>query len=103
MNGASDSDKATTVINCLDLVCIELVMPHLSSERWSYFEAHAVIIAEFGSKAYIATKKDAFMKIKIKEDETIEEFDNCFYYDAQMLMKCSALLTYNAKTALNML
>ena len=45
-------------------------------------------------------KKDAFMRIKIKDNETIEEFADWFYYDAQILMGCSALLTYNNKIAL---
>ena len=40
------------------------------------------------------------MRIKIKDDETIEEFADWFYYDAQILMGCSALLTYDAKTVL---
>ena len=80
MFGATDREKATTVINCLDTVCVELVMPHLPAKRWSYYEACAAIIAKFGSKAYVATKKDAFMRIKIKDNETIEEFADWFYY-----------------------
>ena len=89
MFGATNREKATTVINCLDTVCVELVMLHLPAKRWSYYEACAAIIAEFGSKAYVATKKDAFMRIKIKDDETIEEFADRFYYDAQILMGCA--------------
>ena len=54
---AIDREKATTVINCLDTVCVELVMPHLPAKQWSYYEARAAIIAEFGSKAYVATKR----------------------------------------------
>ena len=40
------------------------------------------------------------MIIKIKVNKTIEEFADWFYYDAQILMGCGALLTYDAKTAL---
>ena len=40
------------------------------------------------------------MKIKIKGNKTIKEFADWFYYDAQILMGCGALLTYNAKAAL---
>ena len=49
-------------------------MPHLPDKQWFYYEACAAIIAEFGSKAYVATKKDAFMRIKIKDIEIIKEF-----------------------------
>ena len=66
MFGATDREKATIVINFLDTVCVELVMPHLPAKRWSYYEACAAIIAKFGSKAYVATKKDAFMRNQIK-------------------------------------
>ena len=85
MFGATDREKATTVINCLDTVCVELVMPHLPAKRWSYYEAQAAIIAKFGSKAYVATKKYAFMRIKINYNEKIEEFADWFYYNAQIL------------------
>ena len=40
------------------------------------------------------------MRIKIKDNETIKEFSDWFYYDAQILMGCSPLLTYDAKIAL---
>ena len=64
MFGATDREKATTVINCLDTVCVELVMPHLPAKRWSYYEACATIIAKFGSEANVATKKDTFIRVK---------------------------------------
>ena len=35
MFGATEREKATTVINCLDTVCVELVMPHLPAKQWS--------------------------------------------------------------------
>ena len=90
------------VINYLDLFWVELIILNLPSEHQSNFEAHAAIIAEFGSKVYIATKKNAFIRILIKKDENIEELANYIYYDAQILMGYGALLTYNAKTTLNM-
>ena len=78
MNGASDAEKATTVINCLDATCVELVMPHLSSDCWSYLEAREAIIADFRSKAFIASKKDTFMRIEFKDNETINRIDKSF-------------------------
>ena len=74
MEGATKRQKATTVINCLDSSLVELVMPHFGNNCWTYLDAREAIIAKFGSEAYIASKKDAFMRIKFKDNETIEEF-----------------------------
>ena len=42
----------------------------------------------------------AFLRIKIKDNETIEDLLIGFFYDAQILMKCGSHFTYIAKTAL---
>ena len=100
INGASDAKKETIAINFLDTTFIALVMPHLSSDCWSYFEACEAIIAEFGSEAFIASKKDTFMHIEFKDNKNIEEFADRFYLEAQILMVCGALTTFDAKIAL---
>ena len=40
------------------------------------------------------------MRIKFKENESIDEFANQFYYDAQILKGCGALTTFDAKLVL---
>ena len=72
MEGATKRQKATTVINCLDSSLEELVMPHFGNNCWTYLDAREAIIAKFGSEAFIASKKDAFMCIKFKDNETIK-------------------------------
>ena len=100
MHSATDKDKAIIVINCLDSNGIELVMPWLPANDWTYFKARAAIIAEFSSEVYIASKKDVFMHIEVQEDETIEAFADQFYLESQILIGCSALITFVAKIAL---
>ena len=36
MEGASDYEKASTVMYCLDTARIDLVMPHLPSVKWKH-------------------------------------------------------------------
>ena len=40
------------------------------------------------------------MRIKIKENESIDDFANQFYYDTQILKGCGVLTTFGAKIAL---
>ena len=100
MEGATKRQNATTVIDCLDSSLVELVMPHFGNNCWTYLDAREAIIAKFGSEAFIASKKDAFMRIKFKDNVTIEEFANQFYYEAQILRGCGALTTFDAKIAM---
>ena len=69
MEGATKRQKATTVINCLDSPLVIFVIPHFGNSCWTYLDAREAIIAEFGNKAFIASKKDAFMRIKFKDND----------------------------------
>ena len=44
MEGASDYEKASNVINCLDTASIDLVMPHLLSIKWTYLQAKTALL-----------------------------------------------------------
>ena len=63
MDGATERQKATTVTNCFEALCVKLVMPHFGSKHWTYLDAREAIIAKFGNEAFVASKKDVFMRI----------------------------------------
>ena len=65
MEGASDYEKASSVINCLDTASIDLVMQHLTSVKWTYLQAKTAIIEESGNSESIATCEIQFLKFSI--------------------------------------
>ena len=67
MEGASDYEKASTVINCLDTASIDFFMPHLPSVKWTYLQAKTAITKEFGNSKSIATCKMEFLNIQFKK------------------------------------
>ena len=100
MEGASDYEKASTVINCLDTASIDLVMPHLPSVKWTYLQAKTAITKEFGNSESIATRKMEFLNIQFQEDETLANFSERFYSSAQFLNGVNALSDFDAKIAM---
>lgn len=57
-------------------------------------------LKKFDSVFFVASRKDSFICIKFKENESINEFANQFYYATQILKGCGALTTFDAKLAL---
>ena len=100
MEKASDYEKASTVINCLDTASIDLVMPHLPSFKWTYLQAKTAITKEFGNSKGIATHKMEFLNIQFQEDETLADFSERFYSSAQFLNGVNALSDFDAKIAM---
>ena len=64
MEGASDHEKASTVLNCLDTVSKDLVMPHLPNVKWTYLQEKTAITKKFGNIESIATCKIKFLNIQ---------------------------------------
>ena len=97
MEGASDYEKASTVINCLDTASLDLVMPHLPRVKWTYLQAKTAITKEFGNLKSIATCKMEFLNIQFQEDDTLANFSERFYSIAQFLNGVNALSDFDAK------
>ena len=74
MSKASNADKATTVVNCLYTASIELVMPHFTTNHWTFNEAKDAIITEFGNAEQVATKKMEFLGIEFNRGESLADF-----------------------------
>ena len=100
MDGATEWQKATMVVKFLKALCMELVMPQFGSKCRTYLDAREAAITCFGGEAFLASRKDAFMRIKFKENESIDEFADQFNYDAQILKGCGMLNTFDTKLAL---
>lgn len=100
MYGATDIEKASTIINCLDPASIDLVMPHLPQRQWTYQEVRDAIIIEFNNPEAINTRKMEFSKLMIQEDETLDKFADRYYAECQYLTGVGALSTFDAKIAL---
>ena len=60
MRGASNNQKATTLITTLDAISVNLVMPRLPNLDWSYSEAKNAVLEEFGGKDILFSKKSEF-------------------------------------------
>ena len=60
-------------------------MPNLPPSPWSYTVIKVAIIGEFYNEEILAIKKTEFMNYRFKLNETISEFCNRFYLDAQSL------------------
>ena len=100
MSKASNADKATTVVNCLDTASIELVMPHFTTNHWTFKEAKDAIITEFGNAEQIATKKMEFLGIEFTEGESLADFADQFYASCQYLSGVGSLSEYDSKIAM---
>lgn len=60
MCGADDHTKATKLIDALDLVFIDVIMPQLPECGWIYEISRLVVIQEFGSEKILQARKQDF-------------------------------------------
>ncbi|KAJ9080549.1 hypothetical protein DSO57_1023690 [Entomophthora muscae] len=100
MYGANDQDKATTLLNQLDTASTDLIIPHIPKHNWSYAAAKSALLYEFGSIAWVTKRKNEFLMISFKKDETIADFADRFYLKAQILTSSGSLTVHNAHIAL---
>lgn len=100
MHGATDQDKATTLLNQLDAASTDLIVPHMPVNDWSYAAAKDALLHEFGSVARTTERKNEFLMINFKKDETIQEFADRFYLEAQILTGSGSLTVHDAHIAL---
>ncbi|KAJ9053066.1 hypothetical protein DSO57_1027842 [Entomophthora muscae] len=100
MYGAKNQDKATTLLNQLDAASTDLIIPHMPKHNLSYTAAKSVLLYEFGSIAWVTKRKNEFLMISFKKEETIADFADCFYLEAQILTGSGSLTVHNAHIAL---
>ncbi|KAJ9053803.1 hypothetical protein DSO57_1020644 [Entomophthora muscae] len=101
MYGANNQDKATTLLNQLDTASTDLIIPHMPKHNWLYAAAKSTLLYEFGSIAWVTERKNEFLMISFKKDETIADFADCFYLEAQILTGSGSLTMHNAHIALH--
>ncbi|KAJ9079955.1 hypothetical protein DSO57_1030237 [Entomophthora muscae] len=70
MRGASNHQKATTLIITLDAISVNLVMPRLPATNWTYQEARQAVLEEFGREDILFTRKSKFGAIKFAPGKT---------------------------------
>ena len=100
MLGATDADKSSTIINCLDAASVELVIHYLPACHWTIKKVKDAIVKEFGHPKTIATKKMEFLSTSINTNNSFDEFADRFYACAQFLTGVGALSSYNTKIAM---
>ncbi|KAJ9079506.1 hypothetical protein DSO57_1034738 [Entomophthora muscae] len=98
--GANNQDKATTLLNQLDTASTDLIIPHMPKHNWLYAAAKSVLLYKFGSIAWVTKRKNEFLIISFKKDETITDFADRFYLEAQILTGSGSLTVHNAHIAL---
>ncbi|KAJ9089147.1 hypothetical protein DSO57_1015862 [Entomophthora muscae] len=75
-------------------------MPSLPISDITYQDAKMAILREFGSTVCMIKHKNLFSDIEFKTNETLSEFANQFYHEAQVLMGAGAMMEHNAKLAM---
>ncbi|KAJ9065608.1 hypothetical protein DSO57_1017717 [Entomophthora muscae] len=100
MYGANNQDKATTLLNQLDAASTNLIILHIPKHNWLYAAAKNVLLYKFGSIAWVTERKNEFLMISFRKDNTISEFANCFYIEAQILTGSGLLTVHDAHIAL---
>ncbi|KAJ9069535.1 hypothetical protein DSO57_1017694 [Entomophthora muscae] len=100
MYGANNQDKATILLNHLDTASINLIIPHMPEHDWLCAAAKNVLLYKFGSIAQVTERKNEFLMISFRKDETIADFSNCFYLEAQILTVSGSRRVHNTHLAL---
>ncbi|KAJ9086382.1 hypothetical protein DSO57_1004444 [Entomophthora muscae] len=98
--GAPDTKRAYLIINLLDPMSRDIIMPSLPAGNITYQDSRSAIIREFGSTVCMIEHKDLFSNIEFKTNETLSEFANQFYHKAQVFLRVSAMVEHNTKLAM---
>ncbi|KAJ9061025.1 hypothetical protein DSO57_1024781 [Entomophthora muscae] len=78
----------------------DIITPSLSTGNITYQDAIIAILREFGSTVCMIEQKYLFSDIEFKINETLSEFANQFYHEAQVLLGANAMMEHNAKLAM---
>ncbi|KAJ9066024.1 hypothetical protein DSO57_1013682 [Entomophthora muscae] len=85
MYGANNQDKATTLLNQLEAVSTDLIIPHMLQNKWSYAASKQALLYKFGS---------------IARDKFIAEFADQFYLEVQVFTGSGSITVHDAHIAL---
>ncbi|KAJ9080804.1 hypothetical protein DSO57_1021067 [Entomophthora muscae] len=80
--GAPDTEKAYLIINLLDPMSRDIIMPSLPAGKITYQETRSAILREFGSTVCMIEHKDLFSDIEFKTNKTLSKFAEQFYHKA---------------------
>ncbi|KAJ9081953.1 hypothetical protein DSO57_1009409, partial [Entomophthora muscae] len=94
---APDTKKTCLIINLLDLMSRDIIIPSLPIGDITYQDAKRAILREFESTVCMIEHKDLFSDIEFKTNETLFEFANQFYHKAQVLLGANAMVEHNTK------
>ncbi|KAJ9048496.1 hypothetical protein DSO57_1034598 [Entomophthora muscae] len=95
--GAPDTKKTYLIINLLDPMSRDIIMPSLPAGNITYQDARSDILREFGSTVHMIEFNDLFSYIKFKTNKTLSEFADQFHHKAQVLLGAGAMVEHNAK------
>ncbi|KAJ9081638.1 hypothetical protein DSO57_1012521 [Entomophthora muscae] len=98
--GAKDTEKAYLIINLLDPMSRDIIMPSLPGGNITYQDARSAILREFGSTVCMIEHKDLFSDIEFKTNKTLSKFADQFYHKSQVLLGAGAMMEHNAKLAI---
>ncbi|KAJ9075083.1 hypothetical protein DSO57_1000363 [Entomophthora muscae] len=100
MYGADEAMKNSAIFNCLDSETQTIIMPRLPERGWTFSNVSKALMDEFGSKEVLNNWKIDFVEGGIKKGETMQEFVDRFYLEAQTLSSLKAASFINVKSAL---
>ncbi|KAJ9053008.1 hypothetical protein DSO57_1028423 [Entomophthora muscae] len=101
MYRANNQEKATTLLNQLDASSTDLIILHIPKHNWLYAAAKNALLYKFGSIAWVTERKNEFLMISFRKDETITDFANHFYLEVQILTGSGLLTVHDPHTALH--
>ncbi|KAJ9077202.1 hypothetical protein DSO57_1018898 [Entomophthora muscae] len=98
--GAPDTKKAYLIINLLDPMSRDIIMPSLPAGNIIYQDTRSAILREFGSTVCMIEHKNLFSDIEFKTNKTFSEFADQFYHKDQVLLGAGAMVEHNTKLAM---
>ncbi|KAJ9058435.1 hypothetical protein DSO57_1012458 [Entomophthora muscae] len=100
MYGVNNQDKATTLLNQLDAASTDIIILHMPKHNWLYAVTKNTLLYKFDCITWVTERKNEFLMISFRKDETIADFANCFYLEAQILTGSGSLTVHDAHIAL---
>ena len=100
MYGADEAMKNSAIFNCLDAETQTIIMPRLPERGWTFANVSKALMEEFGSEEALNNRKMDFVEGGIKKGETMQEFADRFYLEAQTLISLKAASFIDVKSAL---
>ena len=100
MYGADEAMKNSAIFNCLDTETQTIIMPRLPENGWTFANVSKALVEEFGSEEALNNRKMDFIEGGFKKGESIQEFADRFYLEAQTLASLKAASFVDVKSAL---